>query len=140
MRSKSSDGHAFWWITCRPSRIGSPPPPAPRAPPADPRRTLDLEQRIRALAAAAQLPARPVVLERAGEHSPPGRIERRDDRVAGEARGRLAVEAERDRSRAVDALARLLGKSCHAALSLAGASAGNAVQWTRFVRVSRSAR
>ena len=114
----------------------------------------DLHERVRALAAAAQLAARAVVLERAAERAPSGCVQRGRDRVALVRRDRLAVEREADRPRAVDPLAGLRGQAAHVTMpspgaldasgvcgsAEPGASAGSAVHWTSLLRVSRSAR
>ena len=74
----------------------------------------DLDQRVGALPAAADLAARAVVLERAAEGAPAGGEQRGGDRVAREPRDRLAVEGEGERRAAVDPLAGLRGEPAHA--------------------------
>ena len=112
----------------------------------DARGALDLEERVGALATAAQLAARAVVLEAARQHSSPRGHQCRGDRVAVEAANGVSVERERHRPCAVDPLGGLRLEPVHvvtapaAAPAAASASAGSAVQSTSLVRVSRSAR
>ena len=96
------------------------------------RPAVDLDQAVGALAGAAEEPARAVVLEAAREHPTAVGVQRRADRVALERLDGLAVEAERDRAAAVDALAGAGGEAAHCP--------GRPTQRTSFVVVSRSAR
>src|SRR4051812_18085290 len=96
---------------------------------ADPGRAVDRYERVRAPAADTELAAFAVVLEAPREDAPPLRIERRRDGVPRERLDGAPVERERDRARAVDALAGLRRKARHQA---------SAVHSTSFVRVSRS--
>ena len=102
---------------------------------ADVRHAVDVDQAVRAVAAAAEQPARPVVLEAPAEDPHTGRVERRADAVAGEARERPARERERDQSRPVDPL----GRVDREPLGPHGAG-GQEVASTRFTLVSRVAR
>ncbi len=65
---------------------------------ADPGAAVDVDERVGALAAGAQLTAGTVVLERAGERPATACVQRARDRVAGVAGDALAVEAEADRA------------------------------------------
>ena len=102
------------------------------------RDTVHGHEAVRAVPGAAQEPARPVVLEGAREDPLAGGEERRPDRVAGVAAGRLPVEREEHARRAVDELAWLRPQSHE--LAPVGPSCGSETACTSFVRVSRSAR
>src|SRR5207245_1073800 len=111
------------------------------------RDAVDLHQAVRARAAAAEEPARPVVLEAAREHAAAAGEERGGDRVALVALDGLVVEEERERPAAVDPLAGLRLEPHTAGVSGTAGGVGSAcggdassVLSTSFVRVSRSAR
>src|SRR5207253_11404669 len=101
------------------------------------RDAVDLHHAVRALAGAAEEPARAVVLEAAREDAPARGEQGRADRVARVRLDRPALEGERHAPRAIDPLARLW-RQPH--LVRAAAAAGSSVFSTSFVRVSRSAR
>src|SRR5204862_7979477 len=94
---------------------------------------VDLDEAVGALAAAAQEATRAVVLERAREDADAVGVERRGDRVAGEALDRPAPPRERDGAAAVDQLTAALCQAVHVN------PPGGATCKTSFVRVSRSA-
>ena len=101
---------------------------------------VDGDDAVRALTGAAHQAAAAVVLEAAREGPLTGRVQGRSDRVPLVGLDALAVERERQRLAAVDALARLLGEPAHDATSpWARASPGSAVHRTSLVTVSRSA-
>ena len=102
---------------------------------ADPhvRHAVDGHHAVRAVARAAEEPARAVVLERAGEQPPPRRVHGRPERVSGEAADREPVEREDDARRAVDQLIGARRKP-HAAPP---AGSGREISRISFVRVSR---
>src|SRR6185312_14096260 len=94
---------------------------------------VDLDEAVGALAAAAQKAAGAVVLERAREDADAVGVERRGDRVAGEALDRPAPPRERDGAPAVDQLSAALCQTVHVS------PPGGATCMTSFERVSRSA-
>ena len=79
----------------------------------------------RAHGGAAEQAAPPVVLERARERPPAGRVQRGADRVPREALHRLAVEAEVEHRGAVDQLARLRSEAGHALRRRVGGQRGH---------------
>ena len=104
---------------------------------ADVRHPVDRDHAVGAVAAAAEDPARPVVLERARDDSATGRVERRAEGVPGERPDGRPAEAERDLAAPIEQLARLRRKP-HPGVGLL-ADSGTETARTSFVRVSRSA-